>query len=94
MDIHILTTFKTENKTNRAICQNNECIFQENKELQVVRTVKMIVYQSNIYRKNFSRSHFYYNSMVQGKQQVFDQHSYILVSLTCLIYQSRRQSRS
>ena len=94
MDIHILTTFKTEDKTNRAICQNNECIFQENKELQLVRTVQMIVYQSNICRKNFSWSHFYYNPMVQEKQQVFDQHSYILVSLTYLIYQSRRQSRS
>ena len=50
-------------------------ISHENKEVEPVQSVQINIYQSNIYRKDFSWPYFDDELNVQGKQQVKDQQS-------------------
>ena len=60
---------------NQGICQNNEQTSLENKEVEPVEPVQMIIYRSNTYGKDLSRLHFNDEPRVKEKQQVQEQQS-------------------
>ena len=54
------------------------------KEAEPVEPVLKNIYQSNTYRKDLSRPHFYDDSKVQEKQQAKDHQSCIFIFVACL----------
>ena len=64
---------------NYAIYQNSKKTSLENKEVELVESVQMNIYQSNTYRKDLSWLHFNNEPRVQDRQQVKDQHPFISV---------------
>ena len=62
-----------QGQKNHGICQNNELTSLENKEVEPVELVQMIIYQSNNYGKDLSRLHFDDEPRVKERQQVKEQ---------------------